>query len=110
MKNNRIVTVLIVLMIFQGLAASFAYADDMWVKFGRGFANIISCPAEIPVHMAEMGKTERWPIAAFGGGLKGVFYTLARAVAGVYEIVTFPVPVPRNYEPVMKPEFVIPTS
>ena len=36
---------------------------------------------------------------------KGVVRWFGREFAGAYEIVTFPVPFPRGYKPVMRPEF-----
>ncbi len=35
------------------------------------------------------------------GAVVGIFNTVVRAFAGVYEIATFPVPVPQGYEPIL---------
>jgi putative exosortase-associated protein (TIGR04073 family) len=37
---------------------------------------------------------------------KGMVKALVRSLAGVYEIVTFPLPVPSDYKPILEPEFV----
>ena len=81
----------------------------MWRKAGRGLTNIALGWTEMvyqPVLMAEKGN--RWPIALFGGVTQGAFYTVGRALAGVYEVVTFPVAIPLGYQPIIKPEFVMP--
>ena len=84
--------------------------NQMWAKLGRGLGNITFCYLEIFRQIGDLGETERWPVAGFGGFFKGVIYTGVRAAAGVYETATFPLPLPPNYEPVMKPEFVVPAS
>ena len=103
-----VVLFLLATLLFTALMpAREAYADDMWVKLGRGLGNVIFGVSEILYQPAELGKVERWPIAILGGIPKGVFYAVARELVGVYEVLTFPVPVPPNFEPIMKPEFII---
>lgn len=55
-----------------------------------------------------MSKTERWPVAFFGGVPKGLLMMGARIVVGAYELATFPIPAPKGYEPILQPEFVLP--
>lgn len=85
----------------------YAFAKDPFVKLGRGLGNTVFGFFEILRQPALMAKTERWPIALGGGIPKGALYAVARTVVGVYEAATFPIPAPQNYEPIMKPEFVI---
>ncbi len=82
--------------------------DNAWVKLGRGLVNIVSCPWEIVYQMIEMEKSERRPIAAVGGFFKGLAYMPVRLLAGVYEVVTFPIPIPPGYRSVIHPEIVVP--
>lgn len=84
--------------------------QDMWVKGGRGICNMAFGWAEIffqPAAMAEDG--HRWPIAAAGGGIRGIFKAVERTLIGAYETLTFAVPNPSgDFEPLIKPDFVIP--
>ena len=80
-------------------AGEVGEGNNMWTKLGRGLSNIIICPVELFNQPSQMGKTERWPIALTGGVFKGVLFTVIRGVVGVYETVTFPVPIPEDYDP-----------
>lgn len=86
-----------------------AQAGDMFTKLGRGVGNIGFAPYELVNQPAQMAKTERWFIAVVGGIPKGVLFAVARAAVGVYETVTFPIPVPKDYRIIMYPEFVFPS-
>ena len=81
-------------------------ANNALKKLGRGAANIVTCPMEIPYRIGEANK-ENGPVAAFTWGiLNGIWQTCLRAATGVYEVVTFPIPLPKNYKPVKDdPEF-----
>ena len=106
MKAPRKIVLFVFLILF--LQIHSVYAADAWAKLGRGVNNVLFGFFEIPHQTINMGKHERWPIAMVGGPIKGVFYFIARELVGVYETVTFPVPVPADYEPVMYPEFIFP--
>ena len=80
----------------------------MWTKLGRGVSNVVLAPVEIFAQPGYMAKTERWPIAAFGGVPKGILMTGARLGVGISEILTFPLPIPSHYRPIMEPELAIP--
>lgn len=93
------------LILLAALHPSPARADDMWAKLGRGACNVLFCPVEIPYQMSVIGKTERAPVAFFGGFGKGLFTGARRLLVGAYEVITFPFP---SYEPVLPPEFIVP--
>jgi putative exosortase-associated protein (TIGR04073 family) len=63
-------------------------------------------PLELPSQISKTNVTDG-PMAAFTWGLlKGVGMTGFRALVGVYETVTFPMPIPERYEPILTdPEF-----
>ena len=75
-------------------------------KLGRGIANVATCPLELirtpSIAVANDGWLHGLPL----GVLEGVWRTALRGVVGAYEIATFPVEVPEDYEPLLKPEFV----
>ena len=89
-----------------------AFADDSpegpsipkpFLKIGRGIVNCISSPLEIPNHMYLLSDHAhnnskygvRTAAAAIEGLFMGIGYTCWRFGAGVYDLITFPVP---NYE------------
>jgi putative exosortase-associated protein (TIGR04073 family) len=88
------------------VVSPLALADTLFDKLGRGVTNVVFCPGEYvraAVQKTEQkGLTEGLFIAVFSG----TYWTVIRALAGVYEIATFPIPLPRGYKPIMKPEFV----
>ncbi|MCM8776419.1 MAG: exosortase system-associated protein, TIGR04073 family [Candidatus Omnitrophica bacterium] len=74
-------------------------------KIQRGFLNIVLSPFEIAYEVSQGTKTDQFvPTWAVGLG-KGACYAAGRALAGAYEIVTAPFPIPSGYEPVVYPEF-----
>lgn len=74
-------------------------------KLQRGFLNMALSPWEL-AHELTYDKKKDSAVPTWVGGLgRGSIYTAGRALTGVYELVTFPIPVPRNYEPVIQPEF-----
>ncbi len=83
--------------------------NKMFHKLGRGVVNIFTGWLEIPKQTAiEWRRTDPFTGTVLGL-VKGTWLGVARTFAGVYEVVSFPFPIPRNYEPIMEPEFVLPT-
>lgn len=109
-RNLTVVLGLMLALMLLNPSVSFARENGPWVKLGRGICNVLSSPVEILYRMGEIGKHERWPIAVTGGAFKGAVYVVVRAVVGVYEIVTFPFPVPEDYVVILEPDFIIPAG
>jgi putative exosortase-associated protein (TIGR04073 family) len=85
-----------------------SYGDKVSRKISRGTTNLITSPLEIPNQMADQaieGQTSMEQISGYVGGVfVGCAYTFARAVSGVYDIVTFPItPLNKNG---MRDEFI----
>lgn len=80
--------------------------NDAWKKLGRGLCNMLTFPLELPSQISKVNLTDG-PMAAFTWGLlKGVGMTGFRALVGAYEVVTFPMPLPAGYAPILTdPEF-----
>lgn len=125
MKKMRILASFTVLFLFtssfysaHAVNAEFATCWEredadytLWRKGGRGLSNLALGWLEVfyqPVHMREQGN--RLPIAITGGVLEGLYFTVVRTVAGAVETVTFPLPVPWGYRPLLHPEFPIPPN
>jgi len=86
--------------------SSVCYADTPIKKLGRGIANMGTCILEVPKCISD-ANTESGPIAAMTFGLlEGVYSSCVRLLVGMYETVTFLVPVPEDYGPILtNPEF-----
>jgi len=95
-----------VLILAQGLYAKEQglYAEDNPAsKFGRGIVNIITSPGEYLVQTSKLMQTND-PLTAYCGGiLQGTWRMFQRIGGGVYELVTFPIPYPKKYRPLMDP-------
>ena len=98
------VTCLVIILLVS--FASTVIADDAITKLGRGVANVATSPFEVFKGMGDVTK-EDGIIAGFTVGLfKGIFNMGKRATVGVYEVGTFPIPLPGHYAPVIDdPEY-----
>lgn len=75
-------------------------------KFGRGVANVVSGWLEVPKQIYRVGHEEGWIRGSTKGPFEGLGMFGARTIAGAYEILTFPLPIPPHYQPMLKPEYV----
>ena len=122
LKRFQFVLILILAVLLNGAHPAQALQSDfmtcwvedeapytLWRKAGRGISNILLGWTELifqPLYMYEEGN--RTPIAITGGIVKGIYFTVMRTGAGVYELVTFPFPLPPGYKPFILPEVAIP--
>ena len=74
-------------------------------KLQRGFLNVALSPLDISHEMAKEKGVDSFIPSWFSGAGRGVCFMAGRALAGIYEMVTFPVPWPANFEPLVEPEF-----
>ena len=74
-------------------------------KLGRGFANVFFGFIEIPNQYTKAVSEHGGASGVTYGVPKGFARWIGREIVGVVEIVTFAVPVPAGYKPIMKPEF-----
>jgi putative exosortase-associated protein (TIGR04073 family) len=74
-------------------------------KLGRGFANVLFGVVEVPNQYTKANSEHGGAAGLTYGVPKGIVRWIGRELTGVYEIVTFPIPFPRGYKPIMKPEF-----
>lgn len=88
------------------MTTTVCFAQDAFTKLGRGVANTLTGWVELPKNIYNTSVEDN----AFSGmtlGLaKGAGMTLVRTGAGIYEIATFPFPLPENYRPILEPEYV----
>jgi putative exosortase-associated protein (TIGR04073 family) len=105
--------VLLIMVGFLGVAAT-SWADDvyrdqsdagkMFHNLGRGLVNVLTGWLELPKNIADTWKKTD-PFTGFViGGVKGIAWSWARTCTGAYDVVTFPFPVPKDYESLIEPE------
>lgn len=82
------------------------YAQEPFTKLGRGAANALTGWVELPKNVYSTS-VENNPFAGLTLGLaKGFGMAIVRTGAGLYEILTFPFPLPEHYKPILEPEYV----
>lgn len=88
---------------FYGVASP----SRMSRKLFRGVGNVVFGFMELPLTInREIARLD--PVTgAVTGTIKGTARTAARMGVGAFEVVTFPIPTPRDYRPIIKPEFVM---
>lgn len=97
-------------VLFLLTLADPGYCDGPAKKLGRGLCNLATSPLEIFYRMFEAGKQTDLFGTLTCGFVEGVCKMGFRAMIGLYEVVTFPFPVPEGYEPIVKdPEFFWPS-
>lgn len=101
--------VIILAVVFSLLISVMpAYAKNPGDKLKRGLANVCgSFILEIPKTMGE--EWEQSNNAALGcttGFFKGIFRSVARMGSGLWDVLTFPISIPGDYEPIFDPDYV----
>ncbi len=99
---KHIVGILLVITLITGFA-SLGYAQNPGVKLGRGVINTLTGIWELPINVLRTYKSEGGPKGLSIGVTEGFLAGLYRTMIGVYEVVTFPFPVPPGYEAITDP-------
>ncbi len=97
-------TVMVVVFLLSVPAVCFA--NDAFTKLGRGVANTLTGWIELPKNIYKTSVDENALAGVTLGLAKGAGMTIVRTGAGIYEIATFPFPVPQDYKPILEPEYV----
>lgn len=120
MKSTKLMKVLagaFALTLCAGIAGAQRYGDEyrdasafgqMQRKLGRGIANMATGVVEVPKNISREWRKSDPGTGVIVGGVKGVGWAATRFAVGAYETVTFPVPAPGNYEPLLYPEYPLP--
>ena len=88
------------------VATSVCFAQDAFTKLGRGVANTLTGWVELPKNIYDTSVEDNAFAGMTLGLAKGAGMTLVRTGAGIYEIATFPFPLPEDYRPILEPEYV----
>lgn len=103
MKRSVAILIIIILIV---LVMAPAHADGPVKKLGRGVSNVVTCPFELTKGMGDAQEEGGVFAGLTWGVLQGTVNMVKRAAVGVYEMATFPVPLPDNYDPILEdPEF-----
>lgn len=100
------------LVLFAIIFASPAvHAQTPLRKLERGIVNVGTAPVEIPkeirAHWIKGSQmTDHISAWLFAGLVKGIIMTPVRLVSGAWDILTFPIEVPQDYAPLLKPDLV----
>ena len=105
MKKITALMIIIVFVVSVLCIQSPCFAQNMLRKLGRGVANVTTSTLEVPKAIQESFYDDGPMAAATYGLLDGIYKFVARTVVGVFEIVTFPFPLPEDYAPIVEPEF-----
>ena len=101
--------ILLVLILLVTLCASFipmAYAKTPGDKLTRGIANALSGGLEVPKNIDEEWKASKnAAVGIFAGLFKGICWGMARTFSGLWDVLTFPFPLPKDYDSVVLPEY-----
>lgn len=94
-------------------AATKTNAQNPADKLSRGIINIVTSPVEIAKQVDLSWKQSVQQSnhvsssKVLSGFVKGLAYTVGRMGSGIWDVVSFPFKTPNNYEPLMKPDFVL---
>ena len=88
------------------LSESEEIVQDMSFKLCRGVFNVLTGVGELPRQMIKSGKDKGWWAVLPVGIPAGAMMTVVRAGTGVFEAVTFMVPIDDSYGPIIDPAFV----
>jgi putative exosortase-associated protein (TIGR04073 family) len=110
MRRWRIVMTTLVVSLGLGAAAApgAAWAESKYTparKVGRGFANTTMGVVAIPGQMYKQSKERGAAIGVPLGFVMGIGWFVASELVGVYEILTCPFELPKEYRPILQPEF-----
>ena len=103
---RRLTRLVLVFFIIVAIS-SMCYAQGPARKLGRGVANIVTGWVEIPKTIYVTCADKDVLTGLTIGPVQGIWMFLVRTSAGVYEFGTFPVPIPEDYDPILRPEFVL---
>lgn len=106
-KVKRLIAVFVILAFVSGVFAPASFAQNPVRKLGRGLANIATGILELPINIVEAADEDGYIAAATYGVVKGLAMIFLRTGVGLYETVTFLIPLPFHYEPILEPEFLM---
>ena len=110
MRNRWVVVTLSSLIVVGAWSGMAEAALPGWAygaggKLTRGLMNVVTGWLELPNEIVDTTQQQNVLVGATWGTLKGLVKGVVREAVGVYETITFPVPVPANYAPILSPAY-----
>jgi len=95
--------ILIISLFFSGVPD--AQAGTRTEKFSRGLTNMITAPFELFRQPGVLQEEHDYnvPMSLVGGLFTSVYAIIARELAGIYEVLSFPIEAPENFRSVIDP-------
>lgn len=88
-----------------------SFCDTPTTKLGRGLANMLTFPLEVPEQISRVNNSDGPFAASTVGVLQGLGWAVGRVCVGVYEAATFLVPFPKDYKAILRdPEYFLETT
>jgi len=113
MGKGRLLWLVVTALISLGIPSSRAaaetspgYLEGSAKKLGRGVANLLTGPLELIREPYLVSQREGGVSGLTVGIVRGVVSGVIRELAGVIEVATFFVPVPKGFQPLVQPEFI----
>jgi len=116
LRAKQLAGLLMVILLLSSMVPAYAQykiertdfpAKKQITKLGRGLGNIFSGWAEIPKEIYERSRdSETLGRIVFTAPVVGFAKAVGRTAVGFFEVVTFFLPVPEDYGPIVEPEFV----
>ena len=106
-KSKKFIGLIIIsAILFNFIFSPASFAQDPTKKLGRGIANLALGWITFFTTIEDAGKSDGVFAAMTYGVFKGIAKAIQRTAVGIYETVTFPIPAPADYKPILtKPEF-----
>ena len=107
--KKGLIAALIFACFLLSVAVSSAQAGEYNAaeKLGRGVANFFTGWVEIPAEVGRVIQKKGDLAAVFVAPFTGIVKAIGRTAVGIYDTLTFPIPFPAGYKPVIEPEFVL---
>lgn len=105
-RSIMLSAIIVVVLLGVAVLATPSFANDPFTKLGRGVANTLTGWVELPKNIYDTSVQENAFSGITMGLAKGVGMTVVRTGAGLYEIATFPFPLPEDFRPILEPEYV----
>ena len=103
-----------VAVLFLGLVLSGAARADVATyytgvgnKIDRGFCNVLGAPIlEIPYQVYSVSKEKNVLAGGTIGVARGIVTMPLRVLSGSYDLITFCIPIPRDFGSLIKPDYI----
>ena len=103
MNYKKVISLALLLVI---LLISTSSAESRKAKLKRGVINFLTGWVEIPKNIYDTSVEKNKLSGCTIGLIDGIGMAIVRTGAGLYEMTTFPWPIPEDYQVILEPEFV----